>query len=92
MSLSAGIQSKSTFGQESATDAEHHCILESKLNAPLFVSILKRCIVPFLQAVYLDGHRFVQANDPKQSSNYARRFYEKGGPFGGPLLHIYVYT
>ena len=55
------------------------CIFEGKMNAPLFVMILERCLVPFLRAVYPDGHRFVQDNDPKHCSNYARRFYEKRG-------------
>ena len=41
--------------------------------------ILERCLVPFLRAVYPDGHRFVQDNDPKHCSNYARRFYENRG-------------
>ena len=31
-----------------------------KMNAPLFVMILERCLVPFLWAVYPDGHRFIQ--------------------------------
>ena len=55
------------------------CIFEGKMNAPLFVMILERCLVPFLRAVYPDGHHFVQDNDPKHCSNYARRFYEKRG-------------
>ena len=55
------------------------CIFEGKMNAPLFVMILERCLVPFLQAVYPDGHCFVQDNDPKHCSNYVRRFYEKRG-------------
>ena len=32
-----------------------------------------------MNAVYPYGHRFVQDNDPKHFSNYARRFYEKRG-------------
>ena len=40
------------------------------------MSILERCLVPFLRAVYPVGHHFVQDNNPKHCSNYGRRFYE----------------
>ena len=45
------------------------------MNAPLFVEILEKSLVPFIRAVY----RFVQDNDPKHCSNFARRFYERAG-------------
>ena len=40
------------------------CIFEGKMNAPLFISILKHSLLPFIKDVYQDGHRFVQDNDP----------------------------
>ena len=49
------------------------------MNAALFVEILEKSLVPFIRAVYPDGHRFVQDNDPKHCSNFARRFYERAG-------------
>ena len=44
------------------------CIFEGKMNAPLFISILKKSLVPFIRDVYPDGHQYVQDNDPKHCS------------------------
>ena len=54
----------------------HYC---RRNDYPSFRDDFGEMSVPFLRAVYPDGHRFVQDNDPKHCSNYARRFYEKGG-------------
>ena len=55
------------------------CIFEGKMNAPLFIEILKKSLLPFIKDVYPDGHRFVQDNDPKHCSLAARQFYEESG-------------
>ena len=55
------------------------CIFEGKMNAPLFISILKKSLVPFIRDVYPDGHRFVQDNDPKHCSKRAQKFYAEQG-------------
>ena len=55
------------------------CIFEGKMNAPLFVSILEKSLVPFIKDVYPDSHRFVQDNDPKHCSNFAKRYYKEKG-------------
>ena len=55
------------------------CIFEGKMNAPLFVLILRSSLLPFIEDVYPDGHRFVQDNDPKHGSRIARKFYEQKG-------------
>jgi len=41
------------------------CIFEGKMNAPLFISILRKSLVPFIRALYPDGHCFMQDNDPQ---------------------------
>ena len=55
------------------------CIFEGKMNAPLFVSILRSSLLPFIEDLYPDGHRFVQDNDPKHCSRIGRKFYEQEG-------------
>jgi hypothetical protein len=34
----------------------------------LFVSILEGTLVPFIEAVYPEGHKFMMDNDPKHTS------------------------
>ena len=49
------------------------------MNALLFISILRSSLLLFIKDVYLDGHRFVQENDPKHCSKSARKFYQEEG-------------
>ena len=55
------------------------CIFEGKMNAPLFLSVLRSNLLPFLKQIYPDGHRYIQDNDPKHCSKLARKFYEEEG-------------
>ena len=55
------------------------CIFEGKMNAPLFISILRKSLVPFIRAVYPDGHCFMQDNDPKHCSKLAKAYYKESG-------------
>ena len=52
------------------------CIFEGKMNAPLFTSILKETLIPFIKEVYPDGCHLIQDNDPKHCSRVAQCFYE----------------
>ena len=46
------------------------------MNAELFVKILDKILVPFVEKVYPEGHKFMQDNDPKHSSNMAKQWLE----------------
>ena len=44
------------------------CIYEGIMKAELFIEILDKTLLPFIDGVYPDGHKFMQDNDPKHSS------------------------
>ena len=49
------------------------------MNAPLFVQILDWTLLPFLEERLSKGHRFMQDNDPKHTSNLAKCFMDNNG-------------
>ena len=53
------------------------CNFEEKMNAPLFISILRSSLVLFIKEFFLDGHHFVQDSDPKHCSKLACKFYKE---------------
>ena len=55
------------------------CIFEGIMRKELFVEILEKTLLPFVQKVYPDGHRLVQDNDPKHTSKYGVQFLQQHG-------------
>ena len=55
------------------------CIFEGIMDAEMYQQILTRTLLPFLNDVFPDRHRFVQDNDPKHTSRAARKFYAENG-------------
>lgn len=46
------------------------------MKAPLYVEILERTLLPFLWERLEEEHKFMQDNDPKHTSNLAKKFLE----------------
>ena len=52
------------------------CIFEGIMNAELFIDILDKTLLPFIERVYPEGHKFMQDNDPKHSSNMTKEWLQ----------------
>lgn len=56
------------------------CIFQGTMNAKIYVSILRKCLLPSVKHLYPGGtHRFMQDNDPKHTSKLAETFMQENG-------------
>jgi len=47
------------------------------MNTDLYINILDNFLVPFIQTVYPESHKFMQDNDPKHTSRRSKEFFEE---------------
>ena len=47
------------------------------MKSELFIEILDKTLVPFIDGVYPDGHKFMQDNDPKHASTMTKDWLQE---------------
>lgn len=68
------IRTKSMCGQGLACMDAPTCIFTGIMVRYLYVDILKKTLLLFVQDAYPESHRLMADNDPKHNSHYARDF------------------
>ena len=56
-----------------------NCLHIDIMDASVYVNILQQTLLPFVQSVYPDVHRFMQDNDPKHTSKLGESFLRTNG-------------
>lgn len=68
------------YGQESVNVASTGiCVFDGIMNRYLYMEILEKTCLPFIQDVYPHGHRVMADNDPKDTSKDAVKYLEDNG-------------
>ena len=65
------------WGGISKQGATQLVIFSGIMNATIYGDILSASLLPFIQEAFPDGHRLYQDNDPKHTSKYIQRFFER---------------
>ena len=71
------------------------CIFEGKMEAKLYIKIFDKCLVPFIDRIYPNVHRFMQDNDPKHTSRIAQAYFREKGinwwksPDANPIENVW---
>lgn len=57
------------------------CIFDGIMDRTLYIEILEKTLLPFIERVHPDSHRFMADNDPKHTSKDAIKFLEDNNIF-----------